>query len=281
MKSSGPPASPGTGLPPPAGRAGGGQTGFPLGTRYTPVPNPVFGPLLEDIEDTAELKCTLRAVWLLHQKKGYPRYLTEGELVTDKVLLIGLKHLDAPPADAIRRGMTRGVERGTFLSTSPTSLPGGPALSADRQTGHQGSETEGREELYFLNDEGGRKSVKMVKRGEYGVKPAVPREGAVDGPPEPKSNIFILYEENIGMLTPLLAEEMKEAEASYPWPWIEEAFRIAVSRNVRKWSYIEATLRRWATEGKDNGESGRYSQKAPSKEDLFEYLRKRGRLPGD
>ncbi len=260
MKPSDPSASPGT--------------GFPLGTQYTPVPNPVFGPLLEDIEDLAELKCTLRSLWILHRKKGYPRYLTEGELVADKVLLIGLKHLDAPPGDAIRRGMKRGVERGTFLSMSVTSLPGG-------QTGHQGSESEGREELYFLNDEAGRKSVRMLKRGEYKVKPAIPREGTADGPPEPKANIFVLYEENIGMLTPLLAEEMKEAEASYPWPWIEEAFKIAVSRNVRKWSYIEATLRRWATEGKDNGESGRYSQKAPSEEDFVEYLRKRGRLPGD
>ena len=251
----------------PSGSPASRGTGFPPGTQYTPVPNPVFGPLLENIEDTAELKCTLRALWLLHRKKGYPRYLTEGELVTDKVLRIGLKHLDAPPADAIRRGMKKGVERGTFLSMSATS--------------HQGSESECREEIYFLNDEGGRKSAKMLKRDEHSIKPAVPREGTVDEPPEPKANIFTLYEENIGMLTPLLAEEMKEAEAIYPCSWIEEAFKIAVVRNVRKWSYIEATLRRWATEGKDNGESGRYSQKAPSAEDLVEYLRKRGRLPGN
>ena len=241
----------------PAGR----QTGFPRGTQYTPVPNPVFGPLLEDIEDTAELKCTLRAFWLLHQKKRLPRYLTEGELIADEVLLVGLKHLDAPPVDAIRRGMGRGVERGTFLS--------------------QSADLEGKlQELYFLNDEGGRKSLDMLKRGEYGVNPVALREGTVDEPPEPKANIFTLYEENIGLLTPLLAEEMKEAEASYPWPWIEDAFKIALSRNKRSWHYIETILRRWATEGKDDGESGRHSREVPSEEDLFEYFRKRGRPPG-
>ena len=267
----------------PAGR----PTGFPRGTRYTPVPNPVFGPLLEDIEDIAELKCTLRALWLLHQKKGYPRYLTEAELVADKVLLLGLKHLDSPPADAIRQGMKKGVERGTFLSLSVTRPANGPVTQVNKQTARRGNGSEGREELYFLNDEGGRKALKMVQQGEGNAMPAVPpqvhrgvRDGEMDEPPEPKANVFTLYEENIGLLTPLLAEEIKEAEASYPWPWIEEAFKIALSRNVRNWHYIETILRRWATEGKDDGESGRHSREVPSEEGLMEYLRKRGKLPG-
>ena len=35
---------------------------FPPRVRYTPVPNPLFGPLLEQIDDLAELKCTLRVI---------------------------------------------------------------------------------------------------------------------------------------------------------------------------------------------------------------------------
>ena len=34
--------------------------GFPRRVQYTPVPSPVFGPLLEEIDDLGELKCTLR-----------------------------------------------------------------------------------------------------------------------------------------------------------------------------------------------------------------------------
>lgn len=258
------------------------QTGFPRGTQYTPVPNPVFGPLLEDIKDIAELKCTLRALWLLHQKKGHPRYLTEGELVADKVLLVGLRHLDAPPADVIRGGMKKGVERGTFLSLPVPRPPHGPGSQQNRQRGRGMNGSEGRQELYFLNDEAGRKGLEMVERDECNiVGTAIPGEGTSEGPPEPKANIFTLYEENIGLLTPLLAEKMKEAEASYPWPWIEEAFRIALSRNKRNWHYIETILRRWVSEGKDDGELGRHSREVPSEEGLMEYLRKRGKLPGN
>ena len=235
-------------------------SGFPRGTKYTPVPNSVFGPLLEAIEDLAELKCTLRAFWLLHQKKAGPRFVTEGEILSDKVLLVGLGHLDVPPPDGIRRGMSLGVERGTFLAVA--------------------AEVEGKPEvLYFLNDPAGQRAVGMVKKGEVGISGAAIREGAVGGAPEPKPNIFTLYEENIGLVTPLLADQMVDAEASYPWAWIEEAFKLAVGRNKRRWNYIHATLRRWAEEGKDDGESGRHTEKAPSTENLVEYLRRRGRLP--
>ena len=234
--------------------------GFPRGTLYTPVPNPLFGPLLESIEDLAELKCTVRALWLLHQKKGYPRFITAGELAADPVLLTGLKSLDGPPKESILRGMKMAVARGCFLSLE-VSLEGG------------------REELFLINDEPGQRAVEMIRLGDTDLKGVGRGEALAGEPPGPRPNIFSLYEENIGILTPILAEEMKDTEQSYPWPWIEEAFKIAVGRNKRSWRYIEATLRRWATEGKDDGESGRYSQKAPSKERLLEYLRERGRLP--
>jgi DnaD/phage-associated family protein len=64
-------------------------------------------------------------------------------------------------------------------------------------------------------------------------------------------NIFALYEQNIGPLTALLSEDLMEAEQTYPAAWIEAAFREAVRRNKRNWSYIRAILERWQTEGKD------------------------------
>ena len=67
-------------------------------------------------------------------------------------------------------------------------------------------------------------------------------------------NIFALYEQNIGMITPMIAEELKEAEKIYPPQWIEEAFKEAVVLNKRIWRYIKRILERWASEGKDNGE---------------------------
>lgn len=70
----------------------------------------------------------------------------------------------------------------------------------------------------------------------------------------PASNIFVLYEQNIGIITPMIAEELKEAERLYPPRWIEEAFKEAVTLNKRSWRYIARILERWASEGKDSGE---------------------------
>jgi len=73
----------------------------------------------------------------------------------------------------------------------------------------------------------------------------------------PAVNIFALYEQNIGMITPMIAEELKEAEKLYPPQWIEEAFKEAVTLNKRSWKYIARILERWASEGKDSGEHRR------------------------
>jgi len=67
-------------------------------------------------------------------------------------------------------------------------------------------------------------------------------------------NIFDLYEQNIGMITPMIAEELKDAEKLYPSQWIEEAFKEAVTLNKHSWKYIARILERWASEGKDSGE---------------------------
>jgi DnaD/phage-associated family protein len=88
-----------------------------------------------------------------------------------------------------------------------------------------------------------------------------------------KPNIFTLYEENIGLLTSMIAEELKDAEKTYPASWIEDAMREAVRSNRRKWSYIAAILESWAQKGKDSGKSKRGSK---THSDPEEYLRRYG-----
>lgn len=68
-----------------------------------------------------------------------------------------------------------------------------------------------------------------------------------------ETNIFALYEHNIGIITPLIGEELKEAANLYPPQWIEEAFREAAMLNKRSWRYVARILERWASEGKDSG----------------------------
>ena len=59
----------------------------------------------------------------------------------------------------------------------------------------------------------------------------------------------------MGMLTPLMAERLQEAEKEYPAEWLQEAFQIAAEQNARLWAYVETILERWKVEGKDDGTS--------------------------
>lgn len=70
-------------------------------------------------------------------------------------------------------------------------------------------------------------------------------------------NIFTAYESNIGVLTPMIAEKLKDAEQTYPLTWILEAFGLAVENNKRNWRYIETILKRWKADGKDEGKGGK------------------------
>jgi len=58
-----------------------------------------------------------------------------------------------------------------------------------------------------------------------------------------------LYEENIGMLTPAIAESLKDIAEKYPPGWFEEALKEAVKLEHRNLKYIEAILERWQVEG--------------------------------
>ena len=232
--------------------------GFRPGTLYTPVPNPVFGPLLEQIQDLTELKVTLRGLWLLHRKRGWPRMVSLEEFLEDQALIRGLNCSGNDPGREIKRGLEQAVARQTFLNYA-----GPPGEEAG---------------YYLLNTESDRRALDQLNRGRS---PAPEDLGLPTGhgsvePAGPKPNIFALYEDNIGILTPILAEELKEAEDLYPWRWVCEAFQIAATENRRRWGYISAILRRWAEEGKDDGKSGRNSKKDNRQKYLEDYQRRWG-----
>ena len=205
--------------------------GFPAGrTTFTPIPDLFYSQLLPQIDDLIELKITLHIFWLLHKKKGYPRSVSLPELSSDGVLLSGLQTPGASQTDVLRQGLHGAVQRGTLIDLI--------------------SQTEDEEiEWYFLNTSQGRKAVQQIRRGHL----SLPDVGRLVEPrvAVARPNIFELYEQNIGLLQPIIAEQLQEAEDAYPADWIEEAFTIAAEQNVRNWRYISAILDRWLAEGKD------------------------------
>jgi DnaD/phage-associated family protein len=107
---------------------------------------------------------------------------------------------------------------------------------------------------YFLNTPRGRAAADALRKGAQ----ALPKESLT--PPPDRPNVFKLYEQNIGALTPLIADALRDAEAAYPADWIEEALAEAVTRNKRSWKYVEAILKRWKEEGRAEKQDRRNPQ---------------------
>ncbi len=80
--------------------------------------------------------------------------------------------------------------------------------------------------------------------------PARARNGTAAHSASERPNVFQLYEENIGMLTPMVADELRAAEEEYPAGWVADAIHEAAAGNVRSWRYAAAVLERWKREGK-------------------------------
>ncbi len=85
----------------------------------------------------------------------------------------------------------------------------GPALEKAVRRGSLLRAGEKRKVLYFLNSPRGRAAAEAYEKGRLDI----PERDTLSNPPPERPNIFKLYEENIGPLTPLIADALKDAEA--------------------------------------------------------------------
>jgi DNA replication protein len=209
--------------------------GFPARARAIAIPNLFFTALFPRIDDPAELVVSVYFFFAQARKKGQIRFLTYAELAADDSLAAAL----ASAEGGLRRGLNGAVQRGTLLRLAV--------------------EQDGRgEELFFLNTPGGRRAVAAAEAGRLELAHVAPEVAAGRAP---LPSVFALYEENIGTIGPVIADELKDAEARYPQEWIEAAFREAISLNKRSWRYIAAILRRWEAEGPDYEKAGRDTER--------------------
>jgi len=196
-------------------------SGFPAGKVHSVIlPESLFTDLLPLIDDLAELKVTLVCFRILSAKSGAIRWVTQSELTAGHDVLRGLDEA------GLAHGLDRALARGTLLR------------AYDRASG---------EALYFANTERGRAAVAAIGQGA----PITTIELAKE-----RTNIFRLYEQTIGPLTPLIADELREAEKDFPADWIEEAFREAARQNARSWAYVKKVLESRQRRGKHD-ETGR------------------------
>ena len=206
--------------------------GFTDSETFTQLPDTFFHQLLNQIDEAAELKVTLYLLWRVEHMDGPFRALREIDFDAKDLRL---------SAEEIRAGIENAVKRRTMLRAEHKA-----------------------EVFYFLNSPRGRAAANAFLHGEYkstGI-PAVPLE---------RPNIFRLYEENIGPLTPLIADALKDAEETYSAEWISETIELAVKHNKRSWKYCEAILKRWKEEGRGEKQDRRDTQKDRDKYIRGEY----------
>ena len=211
--------------------------GFTDSETFTQLPNTFFHQLLNQIDDVAELKVTLYMLWRVEYMEGPFHVLNKMDF---DVKELGLA------AEEITRGLEQAVKRGSILMVQRDAV------------------------VYFLlNSPRGRAAVQAIEKGKWN-----PADG-ISAPPLERPNIFKLYEENIGPLTPLIADALKDAEVTYPDEWIAETIELAVKNNKRYWKYCEAILKRW----KEEGRHGKKDQQDPvksteryTKSEFAEYL---------
>ncbi len=218
-----------------------GFIGFP-DAKMKPVvlPDHFFTELLAQIDHLAELKLILHCFWLLNEQSGEFRYLRGEDLRTDDLLLQGLaddQELQSPAdllADALERAVARNVLLRLAVESAAADEEAEPAV----------------DDWYFMNTVKGRQTIALIRQGKLDeLQSAIPEEARLR---VERPNIFVLYEQNISLMTPLIADQLRDLEKSYSPDWIEEAFEIAVSRNKRSLRYIQGILKRWETEGKQD-----------------------------
>jgi len=210
--------------------------GFTDTETFTQFPDSLFHQLLKEINDADELKVTLYFLWRVEKMDGSFRALSKMDF--------DVKELGLAAAE-ITRGLEKAVQRGSLLQVKKEAV------------------------IYFLlNSPRGRAGVQAIESGKWSP-------GVVSAPPMERPNVFRLYEENIGPLTPLIADALKDAENIYSDEWIAEVIELAVKNNKRNWKYCEAVLKRWKEEGrhgqKDKQDSLKSSERY-TKSEFAEYL---------
>jgi DNA replication protein len=205
--------------------------GFSDSEPFTQIPDAFFRHLLTEIDDQDELKVTLYALWRIGNMEGRSHFLREQDFTACVP--------DPGPA------LEKAVRRGSLVEALPKT--NSPKIRNKAAA------------LYFLNTPRGRAAAAAFAKGQWQP------DASLSASPPARPNIFKLYEENIGPLTPLIADALKDSEQTYPPEWMAEALEIAVKNNKRNWKYVEAILRRWKEEGHAKKQDRRDAQEDGSR----------------
>ncbi len=196
------------------------------------LPVEFFDRILVETKELPELKVVLHASYLA-ARQGTPAVALDDLLAADVVRSVAGPTSPEPGEVRLMRAVDRAVANGSLLRVS---------LQVKGQA----------RTLLLLSSARNRGIVDRMRADDPGV------WSELDLEPSSKvslyrPNVFGFYERHIGPLTPLIAEQLRDAERSYPRSWIEQAILTAVEYNKRNWRYVQTILTRWEETGAPDG----------------------------
>ena len=206
------------------------------------LPHAFFAHDLPRIRDLAELKVLLTVYRLIADLPDRP-FVPEAVVLADEGLNAGLRLRGSAraPEEEIRQGIELALAHDSLIRFWI-----GEAGASERDLPGSAGATRGSYWLTTASPES-RLKLAQLQRGEITPPVAMQRPGRVE---LERPNVFRLFEQNVGLVTPLIADQLIEALEIYPEAWIAEAIDEAVGYNRRNWRYIQRILERWATEGR-------------------------------
>jgi len=197
------------------------------------VPEALLTGITAEIGEIEELQVVLAVFRIAADLGGIEHPISEEAVGRDRWLRRALRTEGSPnaPTERIEKGFALATGRGTLL----------------RFTTRTADETH---VWCYLNTIENQTHLARMATG-IAAPPEALRHGDATPVVEPEQpNVFRLYEQNIGLLTPLIAERIVGALERYPGAWIEEAIVEAVTYNRRNWRYIARILENWAVAGR-------------------------------
>ncbi|MBN2044048.1 MAG: DnaD domain protein [Anaerolineales bacterium] len=203
------------------------------------IPQDFFTEILPKIDDLHTLKIMLLAFQSRSADENQVSYFSPEQMC--------LTHFTEHPQE-FKTGLEQAITNQWLLKTE---IPG-----------HGGQLVQ----ICFLNTPSAVAAIEAINKGEFHF-PDEP----FDQPGVPRPDIFRLYEENIGPLTPIISDSLKDLEKNYPYEWINQAVQTAVKNNARSLRYIEVVLQNWAKEGTNDRTDRRRRKKTEEEFDPEGY----------
>ncbi len=217
---------------------------------YTQVPNDFFE--MAAYMGEAELKVVL---YIIRETFGYHRETCE---VSIRKLALGAGLTPRNAYNGAEKAIERGLIEKSVSSTNTTTWRA--VVARDTMRVRKGYST--------VSPHKNKAPVKEIKK--------TIKENEDD---DALRKIARAYESEIGVLTPMIADELREASTAYTLQWTLDAIHEAAIQNKRGWKYISVILARWKAQGNQEAMKPVNSKPAAQAEPAaFEAIRQYERM---